>query len=82
MWNHMGYYLGERGWGWMLLGGLHMLALWVLVIGAIWLLVRALSNSARRTEAPARPLDILKERYARGEIDKAEFDQRRADLER
>ena len=35
-------------------------------------------NSGRR---PAKALDILRERFARGEIDRAEFDERRRALE-
>jgi putative membrane protein len=35
-------------------------------------------NAGRR---PAKALDILRERFARGEIDRAEFDERRRALE-
>lgn len=82
MWAHMSNYAGDYGWGWMLFGGLHMLAFWVLVIVGIWLLVRALTGTNRPPPHHKTPVDILKERYARGEIDKAEYEQRKADLER
>lgn len=81
MWNHMSGFMGDHGWGWGLFGVLHMLAFWVLVIGGIWLLMRLLVGEGRASREKT-PLDILKERYARGEIDKAEYDQRKADLER
>ena len=69
--------------GW---GGGHMfgfgLLVWVVVIAAIvWLVIRLSRDSrssGRRDED--RALAILRERYARGEIDKAEFDARKQDL--
>lgn len=77
MWGHMNSY----GWGAM---GLGMSLFWILLIIGIILLVKTLlgssSTSGRVQEKTA--LDILKERYARGEIDKAEFDQKKLDLGR
>lgn len=80
MHNHMNGFMGEHSWSWLLFGGVHMLAFWALVIAGIWLLARALTrpDSSKRPT----PLDILKERYARGEIDKADYEQRKSDLER
>lgn len=59
------------GWG-MLLGWL--LPLLLLVLLGLYF-VRGLSDKSRRTA-----LDILEERYARGEIDRDEFLKRRSDL--
>jgi putative membrane protein len=65
-------------------GGIGMLIFWALVIGAVIVLVRWLSAKSSATDVPGTrresPLDILRERYARGEIDKEEFEQRRRDL--
>lgn len=77
MWHHMSNFMGDYGWGWSLFGVLHMFAFWGLVIGGIYLLVRGANPAHEKT-----PLEILQARYARGEIDKPEYDQRRADLER
>ncbi|HSH49366.1 MAG TPA: SHOCT domain-containing protein [Halomonas sp.] len=79
------------GWGHMLFGGLMMLVFWGGVIALAVLLVRWLS----RTNTPDRggvsesglsrrptPLEILQERYAKGEIDKQEYEERRKDLSR
>lgn len=80
MWEHMGNY----SWGLMGYGMIGATLFWVLLIVAIVLLTNKLlgtgSNAGRNPEKS--PLDILKERYARGDIDKAEYDQIKQDLER
>lgn len=80
MWNHMNGFAHDWGWGWVLFGGLHMILFWVLVIGAIVLIARMASGN--RLSRRPDPLAILKERYARGEIDKAQYEEMRKDLER
>lgn len=66
---------GAMGWG-----GLWMVLWWALPIAGIVALVMWMSRvNDRRSEKSA--LDILKERYARGEIDQAEFEKKRRDLE-
>lgn len=66
-------------------GALLMVAGWVLIVGAllvgaIWLARQANVDGAvsRETESP---LDILKKRYAKGEVTKEEFDAIKKDLE-
>lgn len=76
-WWHPGW-----GWGHMIFGGLMMIAFWGGIILLIVLLVRWLggadasshtsSSTLRRT-----PLEILQERFAKGEIDKEEYEERR-----
>jgi putative membrane protein len=60
-----------------------MILLWaVLILGAVYL-VRALGQpkgSAPAGEAPNRALELLREHYARGEIDKDDFEARKKDL--
>lgn len=57
-----------------------MLIFLVLVIAGIVLLVRYLSPHAR-VKPSGGALEILKLRYARGEIQKVEFEEKRKDLE-
>ena len=77
MWGYDGYGFGGIGMG------ISMLLFWGLIIVAIVLLVRGFGGSAGG-QAPRLPektaLDILRERYARGEIGKAEFEEKRRDL--
>jgi len=65
-------------------GGIGMLLFWGLVIGGIVVLARWLTvGPSSGIASPARgrtPLDILGERYAKGEIGKEEFEQKRRDL--
>ena len=75
----------ETGWGWggMWLGPVFMIALLALLIGLIVALVRWLgggSEDGGRRVRTAR--DILDERYARGEIDREEYQRRRNDIAR
>ncbi|MBU0769543.1 MAG: SHOCT domain-containing protein [Proteobacteria bacterium] len=74
--------LGEWGMGWF--GGIFMIAFWILILVGLVFLVRWLIQSTSRNRAigngESRVIDILKERYARSEIDKDEFDSKRKDL--
>lgn len=75
---------GDMGWwgGWGVFGAVTMLLWWALLIVGIAVLIKWLLGGLRRPAGPApdRALEVLRERYARGEIDKEEFDQRKRDL--
>jgi len=59
-------------------GPLMMLVFVAVLLGAVVLLARWLGVGAGgHVPAGKAPLDILKERFARGEIDKSEFEDRR-----
>ena len=65
------------GHGFMWLGPIFWLIILALVI---WFIVSRFSRGSNRgahATAGGSPLDILKERYARGEIDTAEYEERR-----
>jgi putative membrane protein len=72
------------GWGagWGFFGVLHMLLWWVLIILGIVVLVRWLMAGTSRGAAKSgdRALEVLRERYARGEIDDDALETRKRDL--
>jgi putative membrane protein len=73
------------GWYGMFLGPLFMILVLALVLAAAVLLVRWLAGPSHPIQPSHVPpgrtaLDILKERYARGEINKEEFEERRRTL--
>lgn len=77
--GHMGNWGGAAGWMW--LWGAVMMAL--VIAGAIALIVWV-ARSGHQTARPAgmhRAKEILADRYARGEIDTAEFQERMKALE-
>ena len=82
MWGDMMAYMGSYGWGHMLFGGLMMVLFWGAVIALAVLLVRGLTRGRGEPFSQRRPtaLDLLQERYARGEIDREEYEQRKRDL--
>jgi putative membrane protein len=68
------------GWG----GGFFMIIVWVAIIVGIVLLVKWLvATSGKGAGAPVKesPIEILKRRYAAGEIGKEEFEEKKKDLE-
>lgn len=79
-WGMMGPgMMGGLGWGWFMPIG--MIIFWGLVIWGIVALVRGLNNQ-RYCETPATDsaLEILKKRYAQGEITRKEYETRKKDL--
>lgn len=67
------------GWG----GGLFMILFWVVIIVGIAPLVKwlaATSGKGEGTSAKESPVEILKRRYAAGEIDKEEFEEEKGSL--
>ncbi len=74
---------GGFGMGMGIVGGLFMLLFWGLIIVGLVMLVRWLWDQTRHGASPGAieaPLDILKRRYARGEIGKEEYDRMKQDL--
>lgn len=75
------------GWYGMIFGPLFMLLVLAMVIAVVVILVRWLGGPWYGAQPPYQPppsrapLDILKERFARGEIDKEEFEERRRVLD-
>lgn len=71
----------DWGLGGMMFGGVMMIVFWGVIILLIVLAVRWLGDGPSHGMAPPgsrnKALDILQERFARGEIDKAEFDERK-----
>ena len=74
----MGWYHDGVGWGGWLLMTLMMLAFWALVIFAVVAIFRGIGTSSDPETPPSRhdAMDILQERFARGEIDAEEYDAR------
>ena len=71
------------GWGWMVGGPLMMILFVALIVALVVLMVRWLGGVGGGTSQGPRektPLDILEERFARGEIEREEFEQSRQTL--
>ena len=70
----------DWGYGGGIWSGLLMLLFWVLLIGGIVVAVRYMTAGGR-LEQGEKPMDILKARYAKGEVTKTEFEQLKKDLQ-
>ncbi|EKE14888.1 MAG: hypothetical protein ACD_12C00254G0001, partial [uncultured bacterium] len=72
--------MGNLGWGtgFSFLGWLFMILFWGLIILGIIALIRSLAKSGQIKEKT--PLDILKDRYAKGEIDQNEYETKKKEL--
>jgi putative membrane protein len=86
MWIGNGYW--NMGYHHMVGGGMGivMIIFWIFLIGALVLLISGTISGIRNShiiDSPMqrqKPLEILKQRYARGEIDRDEYEDKRRTL--
>ncbi len=73
-------HMGAWGWGGMMFGPIKMIVFIAVAVVVVVLLVRWLSGpvhgGALNSPPGKKPSDILKERFAKGEIDTEEFEER------
>ena len=64
-------------------GGGFMWIFWVLIIVGIFFIFQAMTKGSSGNSLPDKesPLEILKKRYALGEIEEEEYERRRKELE-
>lgn len=74
--------MGSWGMGYGILGSFMMLLFWVLIVAGIVFAIRWISHGGSVKSSPGHeaPIEILKKRYAKGEIDREEFVARKQEL--
>ena len=72
------WYMHDFGGWWMLFGGIFMLLFWGGFIALIFWGINKFTK--RESIIRNNPLDLAKERYAKGEITKEQFEQIKNDL--
>ena len=74
-WDHM----MNGGYGF---GGMFMWILFIIIIGVVaYFVIHNIRTKTTGSTTQETPLDILKKRYAKGEINKEDFDRMKRDLE-
>lgn len=80
--NMMGRMPGLGGMGWI--GMIWIIMMLIIVVGAVFLIVYIVKNNNKRRDwsTSSNAVNILKERFARGEIDEDEYIAKKEVLER
>jgi putative membrane protein len=82
--GHMWDGMWDGGYGHMFFGGISMIIFWAAIVALVALSVRWVATGVQTNAAPppgaSTPKQILEERFARGEIDKQEFEDRKRSL--
>jgi putative membrane protein len=73
-----GFIQGMPWYGWV--GPIVMIVFWALVATAIVFFIRHLIRESRHSRHDTAAMEILKARYAKGEISKEEFAEKKKDL--
>jgi putative membrane protein len=76
VWPWDGFHAGWMGW-WM---GLWMVFWLAVLLLLVWIVARAAGGSGQAWRADETPEQILKRRYARGEVEREEYERRLTDL--
>jgi putative membrane protein len=77
-WNDPSWMSANWPMPWMFLGPVMMM---ILIVACFAMMAYMMSNRGHRHSHGSYSLDILKERFARGEINQAEYEERRRLLE-
>ena len=83
-WDHGGWMFGGSG-GWMIFGWLWMALIWLIPILLLFSLFKYLFSNrpgADKQTPHRNALDILDEKYARGELTREEYLQKRDDIQK
>lgn len=75
---------GHMNGGWHMMGGYGGFLMWILliigIILVVFLVMQLTKNDERQNKSQETALDILKKRYAKGEISKEEFERMKQDM--
>ncbi len=74
------WYWDGMGWGGWVVMGIFMVLFWGAIIALVVWGIKKLTERGPEAGGRKEPLDIARERYARGEITKEEFDRIKKDL--
>ena len=85
--RYEGWHMGPGmmgGWGMGWFGGIFMILFWIFILVGLVFVIKWLIQSTSKDRGSgqhgSRAIDILKERYARGELDKVQFEDMKRDL--
>ena len=71
----------DMGWPWLAMWVAFKITIWALLVTGLIFLVRRLRHGGACIARFASPLDVLKMRYAKGELSREEYDTMKRELQ-